>query len=85
MLSNPHEASSRNCFSDGTDRLRSPAIGVVRVAVARNGAAFSGETELTTNLPTANLLPAFLVTACDGTSRTLHADFFAFRRKELAR
>jgi len=57
----------------------------LRFAVSVNGAAYSAETTVSTNLPSTSLQPFFQVTSCDGNDQVLYLDYFRFSATGVAR
>lgn len=58
-------------------RIRSVTAGTWLFSVSVNGGAFSTEQSLSTNVPSANLAPVFLVSSCEAVYKYLTADMYA--------
>lgn len=57
----------------------------LRFSISVNGGAYSADVSLSTNIPATGLMPFFQVTACDGNSQRIYADYFRFTATGVAR
>lgn len=67
-------------------RIRSTTAGTILFASAQYGSAYSNEQAISTNVPTANLIPTLQVVNCEtGYNKVFRPDFFKFYATGMAR
>ena len=66
-------------------RIRSVSAGTVLFSISTGGGAFTAETSIATNVPTAALAPTFEVHSCDSSNHIMYADRFDYLLTGIAR